>query len=114
MKDLCMRTSILLHAEAENSRDLKRIADARRKASELQEFASEYKHRRFDIADDLPEEGEFALIVEWDSEAAERHAERLLELAEEMEKEAYGFYQSIGIRIKGGNLKETVNIRQFS
>lgn len=106
MADLHMRTNLLINASAENSRDLKKIKEAKEHASALRTFARDFAGRKFDVADH-PTEGTFTLIVEWNSEVAEQHAERLVELAKEMEKEATKFYRNIGIKISSDNMGES-------
>lgn len=103
---LYMRTNLLINASVENSRDLMKIQEAKKYASALRGFARDFKYRKFDVADH-PEDGKLTLIVEWNSEEAEKHAERLIELAEEMEKEASEFYKGIGIKIHGEKLEDS-------
>lgn len=106
MAKIGMRTNLLINASVENSRDLTRIVEAKKRAAELRGFARDFKGRKFDIAD-KPEEDKFTLIIEWESEKAMKHAERLIELAEEMEQEANAFYEGIGIKIKGKSLEDS-------
>jgi len=101
-----MRANLMISASIENSRDFKRILEAKRCAAALYDFARDYKNSKFDVAD-RPQEGKFTLTVKWDSEEAEKHAKRLIRLAEGMEKEAREFYKSIGISICGEKLAES-------
>lgn len=106
MKQLGMRAELLINVSTEDSRDLTKIKEAKKYASALKRFAMDFKGRKFDMASQ-PKDGQFTLLVKWDSEKAMQHAERLIEIAEEMEKEALAFYEEIGIKIIGEKINES-------
>ena len=100
MADLFMRTEVLVRGKIEEeSRDFKTILEMKERASTLRVMAERYKEKRFDMTDNLPEKDEITLLLTYNSEKAIKHAERLVELMEEVEKEAREFYEEIGVEV---------------
>ncbi|MCM1218077.1 MAG: hypothetical protein NC548_26625 [Lachnospiraceae bacterium] len=76
------------------------ILEMKKAAQELEVRARRYKEHKFDNADSAPEEGEITLLIEYQSEEAKKHAERLVELMNEVEQEAREFYKAVGLTVK--------------
>ena len=104
-KDIHFRRNILLNVDLENSRDLKKIREVKQCAEVIRDFATSYTYRKFDIAD-KPVNGYVTLTVEYNSEKAKKNAERLVELAEELEKESEKFYKAINVEVTGMGIGE--------
>ena len=70
-------------------------------ANELARKAGSFGQCKFDNADGMPQSGEITLLIEYQSEEAKKHAERLQELMNEVEQEAKAFYKSVGLIVEG-------------
>lgn len=93
-----MRKNLLIRGSIEeNSRDFKEILEMKKKADELAYKASLFKQYKFDNAAEEPQPGEITILIEYQSEEAKKHAERLKELMDEVEQEARAFYKSVGL-----------------
>lgn len=101
MADLFMRKNILIRGEIEEkSRDFKKILEMKKMANGLAEAARLFNQYKFDNAAEPPRDGEITILIEYQSEEAKKHAERLQELMEEAEQEARAFYKSVGLVVE--------------
>lgn len=100
--DLFMRKNILIRGLIEeNSRDFKTILEMKQIANDLARKADSFRQYKFDTADGVAQPGEITLLIEYQSEEAKKHAERLQELMNEAEQEAKAFYKSVGLIVEG-------------
>lgn len=100
--DLFMRSNLIIRGSIEeSSRDFKEILEMKKAADDLAYKASTFKQYKFDNADEKPQPDEITILIEYQSEEAKKHAERLQELMNEAEKEARAFYKSVGLVVEG-------------
>lgn len=111
MSNLFMRTNLLLRGSIEEkSKDFKEILKMKKMAEELANRAGSFNTKKFDNTDEMPEPGEITLLIEYQSEEAKKHAERMKELMDEVEREARGFYKAVGLTVKSPAGKATGQI----
>lgn len=111
MADLFMRKNLLIRGTIEeNSRDFKKILEMKKAADDLAHKASLFNQYKFDNASEPPEPGEITILIEYQSEEAKKHAERLKELMDEVEREARAFYKTVGLVVESPAGKTTGHI----
>ena len=99
--DLFMRKNLLIRGTIEeNSRDFKEIIEMKKAADNLAHKANLFKQYQFDNAAEAQKPGEITILIEYQSEEAKKHAERLKELMDEVEQEARAFYKSVGLIVE--------------
>lgn len=99
--DLFMRKNLLIRGSIEeNSRDFKAILEMKKEADNLAYKASLFKQGKFDNVAETQKPGEITILIEYQSEEAKKHAERLKELMDEVEQEARAFYKSVGLIVE--------------
>lgn len=99
--DLFMRKNLLIRgAIEENSRDFKRLLEMKRMAGELAREAGSFNQYKFDNASEAAQPDGITVLIEYQSEEAKKHAERLQKLMNEAEQEAKAFYKSVGLIVE--------------
>lgn len=92
-----MRKQMVLEIDAD-SEDLKEIKEMQEHIRRLEYFSKNYDIKKF-IAKEAGVKNGLRIMIRFDSEEAEKHVERLMKLAKEMEKETKAFYRAFNLEI---------------